>query len=331
MTNAITMDRDSSELLALLRSLAIITIVVGHVGLFWLKRPWTEFLHVTVPLFFFISGAVSYYAFCRTPSVSSYLIKRSVGLLIPYYLMAVLALLFFIIDHQQLPQWSIESAWRWLTIAPNNALMPFPLGQVWFLNVLLIICLISPLLFRLIQRRSKLLWCWLAVAVLLAALQHGWILGSQFWLLLHNFYKPVVHSLFFVLGALWLSHASHWPALRFGWLTALLLLATVTMALGLDLEIDYAFHTYYPDLYYVSGSLAAIAACCALQQPLLWLYRRPLLRPLFAFFFTHTLSVYLLHSLVIYGCDRWLSQAGASLGGGWLVVKPLLVLALTAM
>ncbi len=332
MSNQVTLDRDSSELLALLRALATVFIAVGHVGLFWMNRPWTEFLQFTVPLFFFISGAVSYHAFCRSPTVGNYLLKRCVGLLVPFYLIALLALLFYVADHQQLPPWSWEGAWRWATIALLKAWTPFPLIQVWFLGVLLLICLISPLLFRLLQQRSPVLWLWLGVALLLATLQLWWPVGRQFWLAHHNFYKPIVHSLFFVVGALWLCHASHWPARRH-WLTALLLtLISVALVVGLDLDIDFAEHTYYPSIYYVVGSLALIAVCCALQRPLLWLYRLPWLRPLFAFFFTHTFSVYLTHTFALYITERWLRMTDASFNDGWpFVGKSLLMLVMTAI
>lgn len=332
MTNAITMDRDSSELLALLRAVATVVIAIGHVGLFWMNPPWTQFLQFTVPLFFFISGAVSYHAFCRSATVGNYLLKRSVGLLVPFYLIALLALLFYVADHQQLPPWSWEGAWRWLTIALLKAWTPFPLNQVWFLGVLLIICLISPLLFRLQQQRSPLLWLWLLVALLLATLQLWWPLGRQFWLAHHNFYKPIVHSLFFVAGALWLSHASHWSALRHGLAAALFAAAALALVTGLELPVDFAAHTYYPSLYYVIGSLALIALCAALKQPLLWLYRRPRLRPVFAFFFTHTFSVYLTHTFAIYASERWLAMTGDSYDSGWpFVAKSAVVLAATAL
>ena len=59
---------DDSQFLAILRALAILVIMLGHAGLlFWLHRPHSEFLHVVVALFFFISGAVAYPSWVRNP------------------------------------------------------------------------------------------------------------------------------------------------------------------------------------------------------------------------------------------------------------------------
>lgn len=45
------LNQKDSRFLAILRSLSIFVIVFGHVGGFWLFRPWSEFLHVFVPIF----------------------------------------------------------------------------------------------------------------------------------------------------------------------------------------------------------------------------------------------------------------------------------------
>ena len=53
----ISFSREDSQFLAYLRSLSILVIVFGHIGLFWVYKPYSEFLHVFIPIFFFISGA----------------------------------------------------------------------------------------------------------------------------------------------------------------------------------------------------------------------------------------------------------------------------------
>lgn len=62
-----------STFLLYLRSLSIFIIVFGHVGGFWVFKPYSEFLQVFVPMFFFISGAVSFYSFNRSSNLTDYL------------------------------------------------------------------------------------------------------------------------------------------------------------------------------------------------------------------------------------------------------------------
>ena len=144
-----------SSFLAYLRGFSIFVIVFGHVGGFWFYRPYSEFLHVFVSIFFYISGAVSYYSFNRVKSVKTYYIKRFTGLLVPYYLMCILSLLVFFIVNQKLPAFSVDSVLKWIEIRPSNALMSFPLGQVWFLHTLFFIILASPLFFLLHAKTNR--------------------------------------------------------------------------------------------------------------------------------------------------------------------------------
>ncbi|MBU0701367.1 acyltransferase family protein [bacterium] len=97
------LQQQDSEFLAVLRSLSIFVIVFGHVGGFWFYPPWTGFLHVFVPIFFFISGAVSYNGFLKSPSIVQYLSKRIIGLLIPYYFICIVALFVFVIQNDKFP------------------------------------------------------------------------------------------------------------------------------------------------------------------------------------------------------------------------------------
>lgn len=141
-----------SEFLLVLRSLSILVIVFGHVGGFWVYRPYSEFLHVFVAIFFFISGAVSYNGFLKSKSIATYIKKRAVGLLVPYYGICIISLVLYVSIYLSLPAFSWRNFLKWITIIPNNSIMTFPVGQVWFLHALMIISLISPLLFLLYRR-----------------------------------------------------------------------------------------------------------------------------------------------------------------------------------
>ena len=105
-----------SEFLAVLRALSIVVIVFGHVGGFWIYPPWSEFLQVFVPIFFFISGAVSYNGYLKSESATYYVVKRIIVLLVPYYCMCIIALLVYVVNHAGLPSFSLSSLMKWIAI-----------------------------------------------------------------------------------------------------------------------------------------------------------------------------------------------------------------------
>lgn len=300
MTNEWLQPRDS-EFLVILRSLSIFIIVFGHVGGFWVYPPWTEFLHVFVPIFFFLSGAVSYNAFLRRTSVAQYLLKRILGLLIPYYAICIFALFVFLAQQAHLPAFNSENFIKWLTIAPSDSIMPFPLGQVWFLHTLLIICLVSPILFLVYQSHPSVLYILLCCSFLVAAVQVNYNIAPFFVIAGHDLFKAFVHSSFFCMGFLIIDS----PKLRsLNTSLAIVLLgisASVVFVMVLDVNPDYAKHTYAPDLYYVSGSISAIWGFILLQHYILRLYYifPVLMKEAINFFFRHTFAIYLLHSFAI--------------------------------
>lgn len=285
----------------MLRSLSILTIVFGHVGGFWIYPPWSEFLHVFVPIFFFISGIVSYNGFLKSQSIGQYLAKRSIGLLVPYYLLCFISLSLFILQNSRLPEFDIGNFLKWILLTPTNDIMPFPVGQVWFLHTLLCICLLSPLLFIVYKRNTLLFTAILSCSLAISAVQLKYDIAPFLCLAGHNFFKPLVHLIFFCLGIIIIDT----PRLRSPSVSTALaiacLVASVLLVRAFKLNPDYAQHTYFPDFYYVAGSLCAIWVFL-LAQPLLMRLYKLLPSPIhsgFNYVFRHTFAIYLLHSLAI--------------------------------
>ena len=295
-----------SEYLAFLRSVSIFVIVFGHVGGFWFYPPWTEFLHVFVPIFFSISGAVSYNVFLRKRSVPQYLSKRIIGLLAPYYCICIIALLVFVIQNSKLPEFNLPNLIKWVTITPTNSIMPFPLGQVWFLHTLLILNLVSPLIFWLYRRHPSFLIIFLSCSILASAAQIHFNIAPFLAIAGHNLFKPLVHILFFCFGFMVIDQPKlRSPYISFVIVTLCLFVSILLVAL-FNLNPNYAFHTYSPDLYYVTGSLGAVWLFLLLQPYILKIYE---LLPLMIhgvsdFIFRNTFAIYLLHSFSIYFVEK---------------------------
>jgi len=145
MGNMSQLSKDDQDFLKNLRAVAIFVIVFGHVGGFWFFQPYSSFLLTIIPVFFFISGSVSFFSYERNPVYTSYLIKRLIGLLTPYYFVCILVILFCYVEGLKLPIDPLIVI-KWITVTPT-ADGPTYLGQVWFLRVLIMITFIAPLLF----------------------------------------------------------------------------------------------------------------------------------------------------------------------------------------
>jgi peptidoglycan/LPS O-acetylase OafA/YrhL len=280
-------------------------IVFGHVGGFWFFPPWSEFLQVFVPIFFFISGAVSYDSFIRSKSTVHYLKKRIFGILVPYYCICIFSLLVYLVINRSLPSFSVMNVVKWLTIIPDASIMSFPLGQVWFLHTLLIICLVSPLFFYLYRRRSVLLPLFMLFAITASSLQVAYKISPYFIILGNNFFKPIVHSLFFCLG--FIMFDSTRIRSNYFSIAAVIFFSVLSYLLvaKLALNPDYEFHTYAPDIYYVAGSLCAIWFCMLARPSIMKIYYTyRFVQPPAQFLFRNTFAIYLLQSFAIYFVEK---------------------------
>ena len=301
--NGTYLSDNDSQFLAYLRGIAILVIVFGHTGGFWVFRPYTEFLHVFVPVFFFLSGAVSYYSYLRSKGTLEYLRKRVVGLLVPYYLLCIVWLIVFVAVNKHFPQMSLQDVFAWITVRPvcDASKLSWGLGHVWFLHTLLIILLVSPAYFWLYRNKPWIFAELLALPMALAAVQTVYDIHNYFCLAGNNLFKPIVHSVFFSLGFLLFSSDALRRIPFLAGMAAASLLLSAALLVGLDLNPGYDFRTYSPDLYYVAGSLAAIAGLVAMQRATLGLCRRvAAIAHLLKFMHRYTFPIYLLHGLAIF-------------------------------
>lgn len=293
------LSQEDSQFLSYLRSISILIIVLGHIGLFWVYKPYSEFLHVFIPIFFFISGAVSYGSYCRSENSSEYYKKRCIALLIPYYLLVFLQFLVSVWVNEGVGNLSFSDFIRWIFIIPNNAIMPFSIGHVWFLHTLFVLILVSPICFYLFRLNEKYLLFLIFFALIISFAQMLVDVSSKMLLFHNNLFKPVVHSCFFLFGVA-VFHANYCTRNKdLMWLLLGSIGISVALVNYLSINIDYDFHTYAPDLYYVSGSFAAIAVMLLSKQLLIKLVQIFRLKNFFSFLHIHTYSIYLVHVPVL--------------------------------
>jgi peptidoglycan/LPS O-acetylase OafA/YrhL len=291
--------------LSYLRGLSIFVIVFGHVGGFWAYRPYSEFLHVFVPIFFFLSGAVSYFSYKKTKRVQDYLKKRFFSLLIPYYMVCVLSLAVYTYTHKQLPDLNLLNLVKWIQIRPSNDIMPFPLGQVWFLNTLFFITLVSPILFIIKDKNKYVLPFIIGFILILSGTELFFKVNTHITFFNNNLYKPIIHSSFYMFGILYFTGEIY---KKLNFIILFLIFTFITSILLVNffnLNIDYAYHINKPDIYYVCGSFTAISFTLLIKNYFIRIVQYiKIIRFSLLFLHKHTFSFFLLHTFSIFLAEK---------------------------
>jgi peptidoglycan/LPS O-acetylase OafA/YrhL len=304
----IGLSETDSRFLAYLRGVSILMIVFMHVGLAWFWKPWSEFLNVFVTIFFFVSGAVLFHSYQRYSSLQPYYIKRLLGLYIPYFLLCLLQLAVYLLQHEgQFPIFDSSKFLAWLEIRPYAVTTPFNIGQVWFLHTLLLISLISPSIFSVIKYRKTRYLIFLILFLLsVSTIQLFYDIDNYFVVFGNNLYKPIIHTLFFTLGAWYFSGQYDCEFKRETYLSFFLgmVLMCILLVHQFDLKIGYSYHTYAPDIYYVLGSLSAIVLIIYLKNFFMYLASlNRIIEYALKALYIYTMPIFLLHSFSIFICE----------------------------
>lgn len=321
---------DERDFIDCLRGLSILRVVLGHLGLFWILRPYSEFLHALLPLLFLVSGAVSFGSFLRSDNSGRFLLRRLVVIVSPYYVLVALALAAGLLWQQALNYApSGDALLRLLALNPKKGDLFFPIGQVWFLHALLLITLVSIPLFMLARRAAGVLWLPVMLSLLLGTAQLFTNLSPSLTLLGHNTYQAWSNMGFFFFGAWYMQyHEQRWLAQVLPWLaagSALIAVLAVRLSGG---EVGLSHHSYAPDLYYLACSFCALTLILALKPLLIRLFLAlPRLKQFLLFTSVHAYSIFLLHSFFIFASEYWLGLANVSGRPFYALAKIALVLA----
>jgi hypothetical protein len=232
-------------------------------------------------------------------SIKQYLFQRVISLYVPYLILCCIALLFFLFQQHRFPHFSTAGFLGWLTLYPYNKYMPFPLGQLWFIQAFFIVSLVSPFFFLIQKKKMHYSYLIFILIVSLAIFLNKNLVGCLFFD--DRIYHPVFYSYMYILGSSYgmnstLFKKNIWivvgPAV---WVLAFIL------ANVLGFTPFYTEHVFPPDFYFLLGSTAVIFFITSLQNYFLTFFNTSKILTIFSdFFFRHTFSIYLTHTLAIY-------------------------------
>jgi hypothetical protein len=319
--------------LNVLRGSAITTIVLIHIGLSWFYLPYSSYIMTTVPLFFFISGAVSYSSFLRDKSSTKNLYKRVITIAIPYYLVLSSAFIFTWLLNKSIPTFNIMSIFNWLTfnVSAERESMPLPYGQVWFLHALFFIYIIAIPYFVWVNKKPIRLLYLMFFSIFLTLLQQNFDIAAQFNFFSHNLYSPLSNICFFIFGAFVYAKREILNSKIFAVLSVFSFLAAYFLKVNLNLDSDLNQHTAYPDFFYILSSFAVISLILLLQGVITKIiFFSSYLEGFILFMNKHTFSIYLIHALVLTTVHH--TMIGSIEGKPWLaLMKIVLVIFLNCL
>jgi len=324
-----------SEYLNLLRGASVIRVMLVHLGLSWFYPPFSYYIGVFLPILFFVSGAVSFENYLRKP-FGIYFTKRITGLWIPFFQLAVPVVLIFSARQLKADPASLVS---WFLLWPDRSLFPFPIAQIWFINVLLLLVIISAPIFPFLYR-SRTTWfaAGLACYCFLTLIFNSSDVVSVFSAsqivtalrLPKQLHQTFALAQFFFLGALYYKKPNQVPKIF------LAVLCLITLLPGLYLSCLNSGCKNVPaaidgrSANYILLAYAVIFALLLGRDMLLHLINRiTLFKSLLLFASRNSYSLFLLHPLVLFLIERGLNMK--NLSGNYLlaIIRLILVVSIT--
>lgn len=317
-----------------MRGISISRVVLVHLGLSWFFTPYSEFIHVFLPVLFFVSGGVLVHSYSRSVSTRGFLLRRIISIYIPYILIVILSFTIVWTYEARFPVIDYELLFHWLTINADRTheSMPFPLNQIWYLHALILIVLVSPVFFKLGIYNKYFFLIPILISLIFSIYQLHYDIGHRLFIFGHNLYQPIVNMGFFFFGSMYYFHKDVFTK------KILMVIFFITILVGISLgvsvvdDLNMYSHTYAPDLYYVSLSFSAILMFLIFQPMVESIVKKIyILNWFFSFMSRHSYSVFLLHSLILSKVHHWLDMGDVMGDPVRAATKVFLVFILTCL
>lgn len=329
--------KDNQHYIDVLRGLSIIRVLLAHLGLSWFFPPYSQYISVLFPLLFFVSGAVSFYSYCRSEGVREYAIKRFVLILVPFYFFGLtIGLIDFLFVGGTVGNGA--DLLRWVLTWPNRGKVFFPIGHIWFINALIVMIAVTIPLFAIAKRHPSVLWIGV-IAPFLFSLANFFLAfysdfisqnalvyfqyGSQSWQILTLLCAFCAGALHFRL------YQDLHPLSCLAVALAFLLVAGFFLCAG-SFELDLTTHIKQRSVYFLSLSFFGIYLLLSLRPMVNWLLKKfPFIRAIILYANKYAYAIFLFHTLVLFCVERGLGLSGLGGRPALAVLRLIIVVFLT--
>lgn len=323
------LEQRDREYIDLLRGASVIRVVLAHLGLSWFFLPYSSYISILFPILFFVSGVVSYNSFANSSVKRHYIIKRCLGIAIPFFVFMLPLAVIYAPDKFEA---SFTFIMKWLVLMPNSDLFPFPIGQIWFITCLLLCAIFSFPLFLLQKKLSfTLLTCLVLLIVLPSFVPYQGFLALDFYVpsFLSKYILFEVFALgqFFILGTCYAIYKDK--------ISTQLMLVVGSLIFGVWLSIDiytrytgaFAFSEVRPNTY-IFQSLGVVLLVLGLQKFITSMIDFiPLMRRFLLFCNVHAYSIFIIHIPILYAIESLFAWQDLSGQTSLALVRMLLVVA----
>jgi peptidoglycan/LPS O-acetylase OafA/YrhL len=283
-----------------LRGASILRVVLGHLGLGWIFLPYSSYIGIFLSVLFFCSGYIFFYIFGKSKSIGDYLFRRVFGVVLPFYLIYIFALVVSMILGKDFSGFNLYKVFQILIVAPDIRDMPYPLGQIWYLRVLVFCTLISPIIFIAAKYNKYILLFPLLVAGVFAYIQTGYKFHKLFFYVGHNLLQEILYGAYFFIGAF--VYNTSWRENKLIIFILMVVCIAISIAAihfwGLDLNLSK--YAYAPNLLYFPLGIVGILLVLLLVNQFEWCFLKvTYLAKMLDFCSKHSYGIYLNHSFFI--------------------------------
>lgn len=311
-----------------LRGASILRVVLGHLGLGWILLPYSSYIGMFLPILFFCSGYIFFYLFSKSKSVQDYLFKRILGIVFPFYLIYFFALGISVVLGEGSRDITLYDLFQVLIVAPDISDMPYPLGQIWYLRVLLFCTLISPIFFWGGRYNKHFLLIPFLIALIFASVQTEYKFHKLFYYFGHNLFQEIVYGAYFFIGSYF--YNLPWRDKKIQ-ISLVMFLSIVMAGFTLHfwkLDLNLGRHAFAPNLFYFPLGVAGILLVLLMVDQIEWiLLKLSGLSRILDFCSTHAYGIYLNHSFFIVFYEHVFNLKGVMDRPLLAIIKIILVLA----
>ncbi|MFT5924294.1 MAG: hypothetical protein ACI9LE_001293 [Paraglaciecola sp.] len=135
-----------------LRGASILRVMLAHLGLSRFFIPYSQYISILLPVFFFVSGAVSFNSVLNSKNKPYYFVNRYIALITLFLVFLFPFLLLLILNEHTLTGYGV---FKWPLDWPSRGSYPIDMRQLWFINALILMFFISYPIFKLSRESLK--------------------------------------------------------------------------------------------------------------------------------------------------------------------------------
>lgn len=311
-----------------LRGGSILRVVLGHLGLGWILLPYSSYIGIFLSVLFFCSGYVFIYLFNRSAGIFDFISKRILGIVLPFYLIYSLALIASYILGYEKSGIEFRELFQILILAPDIQDMPYPLGQIWYLRVLVFCALICPFFFLLAKINRYFLLIPVVIGFIFAGIQTEYKFHRNFFFFGHNFFQEIVYGAYFFIGSF--TYCTSWRnnKLLLSVVAILCLVIAYATLIYISGSSNLSHHAFAPNLFYFPLGIVGIILVLIFVSQIEWVFFKfNMIARLLDFCSKHSYGIYLNHSFFIIFYENIFGLKNVISNPGMAVLKVSLVLA----